>query len=94
MLAIGRALVTNPELLLLDEPSEGLSPVAVERVVDIVRHLRREAGIAVLLVEQNITVADALADRVYVMLTGKIVHSARGEVFAVDKDARSRYLGI
>jgi branched-chain amino acid transport system ATP-binding protein len=94
MLAIGRALVINPELLLLDEPSEGLSPVAVDRVTEIVRHLRSEAGISVLLVEQNIAVADALADRVYVMLTGHIVHSATGKDFAVDKDARSKYLGV
>lgn len=94
MLAIGRALVTNPELLLLDEPSEGLSPVAVERVVEVVRHLRSEAGMSVLLVEQNISAAEALADRVYVMLTGHIVHSSSGKDFSVDTAARSKYLGV
>jgi branched-chain amino acid transport system ATP-binding protein len=94
MLAIGRALVLNPTLLLLDEPSEGLSPVAVERVIEIVRHLRRESGIAVLLVEQNIGVADALADRVYVMLTGQIVHEASGADFGADMNVREKYLGV
>jgi branched-chain amino acid transport system ATP-binding protein len=94
MLAIGRALVLNPHLLLLDEPSEGLSPVAVERVIEIVRHLRQESGISILLVEQNIGVADALADRVYVMLTGQIVHEASGAAFAADVRAREKYLGV
>ena len=94
MLAIGRALVLNPALLLLDEPSEGLSPVAVDRVIEIVRHLRKESGISVLLVEQNIGVADAVADRVYVMLTGQIVHEASGADFAVDVHARKKYLGV
>ena len=94
MLAIGRALVLNPDLLLLDEPSEGLSPVAVDRVIEIVKHLRKESGIAILLVEQNIGVADALADRVYVMLTGQIVHEASGAEFALDTQARKKYLGV
>jgi branched-chain amino acid transport system ATP-binding protein len=94
MLAIGRALVLNPALLLLDEPSEGLSPVAVDRVIEIVRHLRREAQISILLVEQNIRVADALADRVYVMLTGQIVLEASGAEFAGDVHARKKYLAV
>ena len=94
MLAIGRALVLNPALLLLDEPSEGLAPVAVKRVIEIVRHLRRESGIAILLVEQNLGVADALADRVYVMLTGQIAHEASGAEFAVDVHARKKYLAV
>ena len=94
MLAIGRALVINPALLLLDEPSEGLSPVATERVIEVIRHLREESGISILLVEQNIRVADAVADRVYVMLTGQIVHEASGADFAVDAGSRETYLGI
>jgi branched-chain amino acid transport system ATP-binding protein len=94
MLAIGRAMVINPALLLLDEPSEGLSPVATDRVIDVVRHLRAEAGIAVLLVEQNIRVADAVADRVYAMVAGKIVHEATGPEFKQDAAARMEYLGV
>ena len=94
MLAIGRALVTNPSLLLLDEPSEGLSPVATDRVIDVIRHLRAETGIAILLVEQNIRVADAVADRVYAMVAGRIEHEAVGHAFARDTAARKEYLGV
>jgi len=94
MLAIGRALVLNPALLLLDEPSEGLSPVAVDRVIETIHHLRSESRISVLLVEQNIRVADAVADRVYVMVTGEIVFEATGEDFAADPDRRKEYLGV
>jgi branched-chain amino acid transport system ATP-binding protein len=94
MLAIGRALVLNPALLLLDEPSEGLSPIAVDRVIEIVKHLRVESGISILLVEQNLRVADALADRVFVMLTGRIVHEATGTEFAKDVHSREKYLGV
>lgn len=93
MLAIGRAMVINPALLLLDEPSEGLSPVATDRVIDVIRHLRAE-GIAILLVEQNIRVADAVADRVYAMVAGQIVHEATGPAFARDAAARKEYLGV
>jgi branched-chain amino acid transport system ATP-binding protein len=94
MLAIGRAMVINPALLLLDEPSEGLSPVATDRVIDVIRHLRAEAGIAILLVEQNIRVADAVADRVYAMVAGQIVHEAAGPAFTRDAAARKEYLGV
>jgi len=94
MLAIGRAMVINPALLLLDEPSEGLSPVATDRVIEVIRHLRKEAGVAVLLVEQNIRVADAVADRVYAMVAGQIVHEAPGHAFAQDAAARKEYLGV
>jgi branched-chain amino acid transport system ATP-binding protein len=94
MLAIGRALVLNPALLILDEPSEGLSPVAVDRVIEIVRHLREESGISILLVEQNLGVADAVADRVYVIMTGRNVHEASGTDFAVDAISRMKYLGV
>lgn len=93
MLAIGRALVTNPSLLLLDEPSEGLAPIAVDRVVDTCRRLR-QAGIAILLVEQNIHVAEALADRIYILLSGRIVHHSPAARFLGDLDLRHKYLGI
>jgi branched-chain amino acid transport system ATP-binding protein len=94
MLAIGRALVLNPRLLLLDEPSEGLSPVAIDRVIEVVRHLRSDSAISVLLVEQNLRVADSLADRVYVMVTGHIVHESTGAAFAEDATSRLEYLGV
>jgi branched-chain amino acid transport system ATP-binding protein len=93
MLAIGRALVTNPRILLLDEPSEGLSPVANERVVETCKTLQRE-GLAILLVEQNIHVAEALADRIYVILSGRTVHESPARAFLADLELRQRYLGV
>lgn len=93
MLAIGRALVTNPAIILLDEPSEGLAPVAVDRVIDTCRALRA-AGISVLLVEQNLRVAEALADRVYVMVGGLTVYNAAAADFLADQELRLRYLGV
>jgi branched-chain amino acid transport system ATP-binding protein len=93
MLAIGRALVTNPSLILLDEPSEGLAPVAVDRVIDTCRG-RRAAGISVLLVEQNLRVAEALADRVYILVGGMTVYDAEAAIFLEDQELRLRYLGV
>lgn len=93
MLAIGRALVTNPSLILLDEPSEGLSPVAVDLVIETCRKLRKE-NISILLVEQNIHVAEALADRVYILVTGKTVYKSAASDFLVDVDLRLKYLGV
>ncbi|MFA7439100.1 ABC transporter ATP-binding protein [Castellaniella sp.] len=93
MLAIGRALVGNPRLLLLDEPSEGLSPVANERVVNTCRTLLQE-GLSILLVEQNIHVAAALANHIYVMVSGRTVHDSDAARFMADDDLRLKYLGI
>ena len=93
MLAIGRALVTNPRILLLDEPSEGLSPVANERVIETCRVLQRE-GLAILLVEQNIHVAEALADRIYVILSGRTVYESPAHAFLEDLVLRQKYLGV
>ncbi|MBM3470369.1 MAG: ABC transporter ATP-binding protein [Armatimonadetes bacterium] len=93
MLAIGRALVTNPALLLLDEPSEGLAPLVVQHLIATLRRLR-EMGTALLLVEQQQRIADVLADRVYVLTAGRIVHHATGKEFAVDTEARRQHLGI
>ncbi len=93
MLAIGRALVVNPKLLLLDEPSEGLSPVAVDRVIEICRTLRT-LGISILLVEQNIHVAEALADRIYILLSGKTVHESKASAFLEDHEVRLKFLGV
>jgi branched-chain amino acid transport system ATP-binding protein len=93
MLAIGRALVTNPSIILLDEPSEGLAPVAIDRVVETCRELIK-GGIAVLIVEQNIHVAESLADYVYLLDKGKAVYSGYLEDFKKDPALRLRYLGI
>jgi branched-chain amino acid transport system ATP-binding protein len=93
MLAIGRALVANPEIVLLDEPSEGLAPVVLERVIEACRELLRD-GIALLLVEQNIRVAAALADRVYVIMNGRTVYEAAAVEFMEDEPSRVAYLGV
>jgi branched-chain amino acid transport system ATP-binding protein len=93
MLAIGRALVTNPSIILLDEPSEGLSPVAVDLVIETCRKLRNE-NISILLVEQNIHVAEALADRVYILVTGRTVYESVAAKFLDDLEMRQKYLGV
>ena len=76
MLAMGRALMSNPKLLMLDEPSMGLAPILVEQIFDIIKNLHK-AGTTILLVEQNAQAALSVADRGYVLETGKIVTPAR-----------------
>ncbi len=93
MLAVARALMIDPELILMDEPSEGLAPVMVQHLEDIVREFRR-SGLSILLVEQNLYSALAVADRVYVLETGKVVHECRAGDVAGDPAALSRYLGV
>jgi branched-chain amino acid transport system ATP-binding protein len=93
MLAIGRALMMNPSTLLLDEPTEGLSPLYVETVGHAI-HTLREQGMAMLLVEQNLKFALAHADHVHIMSRGAIVHSAAPAALAADDEVRSRYLGV
>ncbi len=93
MLAIGRALVLNPRLLLLDEPTEGLSPVAVERIIDVCKDLAK-SGMHILLVEQNIRVADALAEWVTILVSGETVYAGEAEAFKQDDDTRTKLLGI
>jgi branched-chain amino acid transport system ATP-binding protein len=93
MLAIGRALVTNPDIIILDEPSEGLSPVAIDRVIEISHELLK-ANIAILLVEQNIHVAEALADRIYIILSGRTVYESVASAFLENAELRQKYLGI
>jgi branched-chain amino acid transport system ATP-binding protein len=85
MLAIGRALLLNPRLLLLDEPSQGLAPLIVREVFKAVASMRGE-GIAVLLVEQNVRAAVAIADRVYVLDDGRVVHEGPAAEFARDEE--------
>ena len=93
MLAIGRALMTGPKFLLMDEPTEGLAPVAVENVEHILTSLRAE-GLGVLLVEQNLYSAMAVADRVYILETGRVVWEGNPQTLMGNQDTLQRYLGI
>ncbi|WP_432047185.1 ABC transporter ATP-binding protein [Streptomyces asiaticus] len=93
MLAIGRALMSEPRLLLLDEPSMGLAPLIVEQIFEVIREIYASEGITVLLVEQNAAQALALADRAYVLETGKIVLSGTGAELLSDDRVRAVYLG-
>jgi branched-chain amino acid transport system ATP-binding protein len=93
MLAIGRALLTNPELLIMDEPSEGLAPTIVEQVIATC-HTLVEEGMAILLVEQNLGVATEVAERQLVMVSGNIAAETTAEALASDPDAQRRYLGV
>ncbi|MFC4636901.1 ABC transporter ATP-binding protein [Deinococcus hohokamensis] len=93
MLAIARALMVNPKLLLLDEPSMGLSPLFVEAIFDIIGLLNKERGTTVLLVEQNANMALGIAHRAYVMQTGEIKLSGQASDIAQDESVRKAYLG-
>ena len=92
MLAIGRALMSRPKLLLLDEPSMGLAPVLVERIFDIIKEINAQ-GTTILLVEQNANVALEIATRGYVLETGSIVNSASAHKLRQDPKVREAYLG-
>ena len=92
MLAMGRALMSNPKLLMLDEPSMGLAPILVEQVFDIISALHK-AGTTILLVEQNAEMALAVADRAYVMETGRITLSGTGKELAQSERVQKAYLG-
>jgi branched-chain amino acid transport system ATP-binding protein len=93
MLAIGRALLTNPTLLVMDEPSEGLAPTIIENLIEVFRSLADE-GLVILLIEQNLGVATALADRVLVMVAGSIYTETTGHALANDEEAQRRFLGV
>ena len=92
MLAMGRALMSHPKLLMLDEPSMGLSPLLVDQVFEIIKDINK-AGTTVLLVEQNAGKALAISDRTYVLETGQIVLSGTGEELASSEEVRKAYLG-
>ena len=92
MLAIGRALMSHPKLLMLDEPSMGLAPILVEQIFDIIRELHK-SGTTILLVEQNAQMALSVADRAYVLETGKITLSGTGAELAASDAVRKAYLG-
>ena len=93
MLAIARALLTGPDLLLLDEPSQGLAPLVVETVMETVRELKRE-HVSMLLVEQNAEMALGLADRVYVIDHGTIVFEGTPDALRADERITTTYLGV
>lgn len=93
MLAMARAIMTNPKLLLLDEPSMGLSPLYVEKIFETIKVLKEE-GSTILLVEQNANLALDISDRAYVIETGKIVKEDKAENLKNDPAVRSAYLGI
>ncbi|HZQ03304.1 MAG TPA: ABC transporter ATP-binding protein [Gaiellaceae bacterium] len=94
MLAIGRALITNPDLLVMDEITEGLSPVMVEATVNVIRNLKETEGQTILLVEQNLPMALGLADYVYVMNKGAIVFEGLAEKLESAHDVHALYLGV
>jgi len=93
MLAIGRALVTNPRLVVMDEPSEGLAPAIIENMIETFRELERE-GLSLLLIEQNLGVATSLAERQLIMVAGSIATETTAAVLAGDSELQRRYLGV
>ncbi|HEV2674619.1 MAG TPA: ABC transporter ATP-binding protein [Aliidongia sp.] len=94
MLAIGRCLMGRPELIMFDEPSLGLSPALVEQMFRIIERLNRENGLTVILVEQNVAASLQLAERAYVLETGRIVMSGSGAELLNDDRIRAAYMGI
>ena len=93
MLAIARAIVSDAELLLLDEPTEGLAPEIIEQVVTLIDDLRAH-GLTILLVEQNVPVAVEICDFIYIIEDGRIVHADASDALAEDDDVLDRYVGI
>jgi branched-chain amino acid transport system ATP-binding protein len=93
MLAIGRALVTNPTIVVMDEPSEGLAPAVIEGLIETFKHLEEE-GLAIPLIEQNLGVATALAERQLVMIGGAIAAETTATALGSDPDLQRRYLGV
>ncbi len=93
MLAIGRGLMTNPDCLIMDEPSEGLAPIIIQGVWEAIGRLKEE-GLSILLVEQNASLALKLVDYVHVMSKGQVVYSARPEELQANDAIKSSYLGI
>ena len=93
MLSIGRALLTNPKLLIMDEPSEGLAPTVVETLIETIKDLAA-AGMGLLVVEQNLGVATTLADRVIVMVSGSIATETTSAALLADPEQQKRFLGV
>jgi branched-chain amino acid transport system ATP-binding protein len=93
MLAIGRALLTNPKLLIMDEPSEGLAPAIIENLIEVFKRLESE-GLRILLIEQNLGVATSLATRQLIMVGGEIATETTAEKLSDDAEMQRRYLGV
>lgn len=93
MLSISRALIGNPDLLLLDEPTEGLAPLLVNHLTDVLRSVKEKA-LSILLVEQNLSFAQELADYIYVMCNGVIAYESSPEEFRKNEEAKHLYLGV
>jgi branched-chain amino acid transport system ATP-binding protein len=93
MLAIARAMASDPKLIMLDEPSEGIMPVLVDEMFELFARMKQE-GVTLLLVEQNVERALQLADRAYVMDQGEIVHSGAAKALLADKDIQERYCAV
>jgi branched-chain amino acid transport system ATP-binding protein len=93
MLAIGRSLMTNPDCLLMDEPTEGLAPLIVQQVWESIARLRKE-GLSIVLVEQNVTMALRLVDHVCVVSKGQVVHASDPESLRQNESVKSQYLGV
>jgi branched-chain amino acid transport system ATP-binding protein len=93
MLAIGRALMTNPDLLLMDEPSEGLAPLVLREIRNIIGKLKR-SGFSILLVEQNFRMVLTLSDYVYILSKGEIILGSTPAELKTNEEAKSRYLSI
>ena len=93
MLAIGRALITNPKLLIMDEPSEGLAPTIIEMLIETFKKLEQE-GLRILLIEQNLGVATSLAERQLIMVGGEIATETTAAALGGDPELQRRYLGV
>jgi branched-chain amino acid transport system ATP-binding protein len=94
MLAIARALVSDPKVLLLDEPSQGLAPLVVRELTGVIRRLSEE-GVTTLLIEQNVKLAEAVANEINIMVKGRIVYTANPAQYLCEEDAiRRRYLTV
>ena len=93
MLAIARALMSKPTLLLMDEPSMGLAPLIVQEIFRIIKKINEEEGTTILLVEQNANMALSIANRAYVLETGEIVKEGTGQELLKDEDIKKAYLG-
>ena len=92
MLAMGRALMSQPKLLLLDEPSMGLAPIFIQEIFEIIKDIQKQ-GTTVLLIEQNANIALSIADRGYVLETGKVILSGTGKELLASDEVRKAYLG-
>src|SRR3546814_11159063 len=93
MLAIGRALMNGPELLILDEPTEGLAPVIVDEIVDQLR-LIKDSGLSIILVEQNLEICAGLSDRNYILEGGRVVYTASNDVLKEENHIWEKFLTV